>query len=179
MVKVKRNILFFLLGCIFTTIINVGATFFYNAKDIEFVSSIEGWNVTNVEEAINSLNTKIYQDGYDEGYLLGYNSGYTKGKNDAILNTTAQSSHVLNGVTYSSSYGFKLTGTMPNFGSTYNTGITLTSGDFRPVFVVNKSSSGDGRVWRLKNSDGVERLCIGIPYNGYYDTASTLCTSSY
>ena len=36
---------------------------------------------------IDSLNTKIYQDGYDEGYLLGYNSGYTQGKNDAILNT--------------------------------------------------------------------------------------------
>lgn len=85
MVKVKRNILFFLLGCIFTTIINVGATFFYNAKDIEFVSSIEGWNVTNVEEAINSLNTKIYQDGYDEGYLLGYNSGYTKQKGKMML----------------------------------------------------------------------------------------------
>ena len=71
--------------------------------------------------------------------------------------------------------GSKITGSMAN--QTSSTGLTLTTTDKRPVKLVTRES-GDSRIWYLNNSDGQQRLNIGVPSNGYYDTTVTLAISN-
>lgn len=53
---------------------------------------------------------------------------------------------------------------------------TLTSSDTRPVVIQSRSTSGDARIWYVKNADGAERLCVLAPVNGYYENVVIGCS---
>ena len=48
-----------------------------------------------------------------------------------------------------------------------NTGITLTNEDRRRIHNISQHFD---RCWALNNSDGTKRVCLAIPYEGYYDS---------
>lgn len=102
----------------------------------------------------------------DAGY---YSSVYTA-CNGVGLSGDAITSHVLGGSTFYSNSLTKQTGTMINAEDYKNA--TLTSVDGRPV-LVQTLQSGDSKVWCLNNSDGVSRLCIQVPREGFY--SGTCC----
>lgn len=62
--------------------------------------------------------------------------------------------------------GKKITGTMKKAAASKKT--TLTSTDTRAVIQQTKASSGDARVWDIKNADNTERLCILNPVAGFW-----------
>ena len=62
--------------------------------------------------------------------------------------------------------GKKITGTMKKAAASKKT--TLTSTDTRAVIQQTKASSGDARVWDVKNADNTERLCILNPVAGFW-----------
>lgn len=51
----KKYVLGIVTGMLLMAVLFVGASIFYNAKDIEFNSNDNDWNVTNVEDALNYL----------------------------------------------------------------------------------------------------------------------------
>ena len=68
--------------------------------------------------------------------------------------------------------GKKITGTMKKAASSKKT--TLTSTDTRAVIQQTKASSGDARVWDVKNADNTERLCILNPVEGFWSASDII-----
>lgn len=62
--------------------------------------------------------------------------------------------------------GKKITGIMAKAADSKKT--TLTSTDTRPVIQQTRQTSGDARVWAVKNADNTERLCILNPVAGFW-----------
>ena len=62
--------------------------------------------------------------------------------------------------------GKKVTGTMEKAADSKQT--TLTSTDTRAVIQQTMQTSGDARVWAVKNADNTERLCILNPVAGFW-----------
>lgn len=48
-----------------------------------------------------------------------------------------------------------------------NTDITLTNADSRLIHNIPEYFN---RCWSINNSDGIKRVCLAIPYEGYYDS---------
>ncbi len=99
--------------------------------------------------------------------IFGVSGTYTSDANAVAGNILSGKTAYVN--------GSKITGSMAN--QTGSTGLTLTTADKRPVKIVTKGS-GDARIWYLNNSDGQQRLNIGVPANGYYDITVTLAISN-
>lgn len=68
--------------------------------------------------------------------------------------------------------GKKITGTMKKAVNSKKT--TLTASDTRAVIQQTKASSGDARVWDVKNADNTERLCILNPVAGYWSATDII-----
>ena len=52
-----------------------------------------------------------------------------------------------------------------------DTGITLTKADRRRIHNIPKYFD---HCWSIENSDGIKRVCLAIPTNGYYDTRDVI-----
>lgn len=83
----------------------------------------------------------------------------------AQTEATAAAAQILKGFTAWVN-GLKVTGTMKKASDSKKT--TLTATDTRPVIQQTRASSGDARVWDIKNADGSERLCIQNPVEGFW-----------
>ena len=57
----KKNIFILIIGIFIGSIITVGATILYNAKDIEFNPSDASWNVDNMQDAINDIKNDVLE----------------------------------------------------------------------------------------------------------------------
>ena len=143
MKKIIQNnikiVIAFSLGAIIFSTITYAATVSFASGDVEHTYS--NGSKTNVAAALNDLYTKANQGD-------------------------AAEEHILSGKKALSS-GTLLTGSMSDYSNGAGQNATLTSSDSRHVYNVNLQS-GDSRVWHGPNSDGVYRLLIGIPNNGYY-----------
>jgi len=158
-VKNIKIIVVFITGIIIGSVISVYATTILNSSDISYDMSDSELSSTNVQDAIDEL-YKLYESESSCSCTSG---------------GTANASTILKGYTAVVN-GNLITGTMANYSAT-SSGITLTTSDSRRVDVVTKQS-GDARVWLVYNSDGVQRLVIGLPRSGYYSTANTVAVNA-
>ena len=96
----------------------------------------------------------------------GYYSSVYTACNAVSLTGNAPASYVFSGYTFYSNSLTRQTGTMAD-AAAYKTA-NLTAADSRPV-LVQTLQPGDSKVWCIKNSDGVSRLCIQVPKEGFYN----------
>lgn len=104
---IKQNFFGFIIGALMFGIVGVyAATVIYSGSDIEFSNSGTDLNSTNVQDAINEINTKT-QTLYDNGYRDGYKKGLEQAS------------------------GIKIASSVSSFSQAYSIpGVTLTADNF-------------------------------------------------
>lgn len=131
----KKIVLAYIIGFISAISITVFANILYNAKDIEYTSSNEEWQVTNVEDAINSLygsNNELKDNLEDANKMISDLSKFTTF--DVLYDATVADP---NNKYYTKSYTY----TQTNVNSGYRLLVVLVS-----------SSGGNNYSWEASDA---------------------------
>ena len=117
----KKTIITFIAGMLLMLSVNVFASVLYNAKDIEFTSNDDAWQVNNVEYAIKDLKLDVLNNKELLSSGTATSSDLKEGTSAVVNGEIINGSFKLSGLIYKKLYSCNYSTNVTNANCSYTT----------------------------------------------------------